>query len=273
MEKNLNLREIANEMKAAQEQARQIEPFTSRFSDFDITSAYEVSRLIHKSQIDKGALAIGRKIGFTNPDMWSIYGVREPIWAHVYDRSVVQLSGSHINCHIERFTEPKIEPEIVIHFGSTPPESSNPVEILECVDWIANGIEIVQSHFPGWEFKAADTIADSALHATLLVGEPQYVNQLGTDLLSELEHFTINLFCDGALQEQGKGSNVLGSPLMAIEHLISILAKQPNAPSLKAGELVTTGTLTPALPVYVGQVWTTDLDGILLPNISVSFEI
>jgi 2-oxo-3-hexenedioate decarboxylase len=198
--------------------------------------------------------------------------VCEPIWAHIYDRSVVHLSNSHTNCNIDEFTEPKIEPEIVIHFESTPPESGDPVEILECVDWIANGLEIVQSHFPGWKFKAADTIADSALHATLLVGEPQSVKKLGTDLLADLKNFSIDLLCDGTLQEQGKGTNVLGSPLMAIVHLISVLTNQPDAPALKAGELVTTGTLTPALPVSAGQTWTTNLGGIPLPNISVTFE-
>ncbi|MBT8368154.1 MAG: hypothetical protein KJP23_25965 [Deltaproteobacteria bacterium] len=94
---------------------------------------------------------------------------------------------------------------------------------------IAHGIEIVQSHFPGWKFHAVDTIADSALHATLLVGEPQYVNRLGPRVTSDLERFAITLLCDGNVCERGRGSNALGSPLVAVAHLIGVIAKQPHS--------------------------------------------
>jgi hypothetical protein len=67
----LDPRVIAQEMKAAQDDVRQIEPFTSRLSRFDNAVAYEVSHLIHNARIKEGAVAVGRKIGFTNPDMWA----------------------------------------------------------------------------------------------------------------------------------------------------------------------------------------------------------
>jgi 2-oxo-3-hexenedioate decarboxylase len=149
--------------------------------------------------------------------------------------------------------------------------SDDLAEILACVDWIAHGIEIVQSHFPGWKFQAADVIADWALHGTLLVGEPQDVGRLGADLTTALERFTVTLSCDGSVREVGRGSNVLGSPLAAIAHLLAVLAQQRQAMPLQANELVTTGTLTPALPIHAGETWRTDLSGIALPGISVQF--
>lgn len=263
---------IAREMKAAQDECRQIEPFTSRWEGFSNVQAYAVARLIHEMRMEEGAVAVGRKIGFTNPEMWSIYGVHEPIWAYVYDTTIVQLTGPQARCRIGRYAEPKIEPEIVVHFRSAPPVSTHPAEVLACIDWIAHGIEIVQSHFPGWKFQAADTIADWALHATLLVGEPHEVNGLGPEVTSDLERFTITLACDGNVRERGRGSNVLGSPLVAVMHLITVIAKQPHAQPLLAGDLVTTGTLTPALSIHPSQNWTTNLEGISLPGISVSFE-
>ena len=263
---------LAQEMKAAQDQCRQIEPFTSRLRNFGTAEAYAVADTIHEMRLKEGATQVGRKIGFTNPEMWSIYGVREPIWAHLYDTTVVRLTGPHVQCSIEKFVEPKIEPEIVVHFHATPPESMEPAEILGSIDWIAHGIEIVQSHFPGWNFQAADTIADSGLHAMLIVGEPLEVSRLGPAAISDLETFMITLSCDGNLRERGQGSNVLGSPLRAVAYLIDVIAKEPEASPLKSGELVTTGTLTPALPIHAGQNWTTKLNGIALPGISVSFE-
>jgi 2-oxo-3-hexenedioate decarboxylase len=80
------------------------------------------------------------------------------------------------------------------------------------------------------------------------------------------------LSCDGDVREQGKGSNALGSPLRAVGHLISVLAKQPHASALQSGEMVTTGTLTAALPIRPGQTWSTNLKGIELSGITISFE-
>ena len=111
----------------------------------------------------------------------------------------------------------------------------------------------MQSHFPGWKFEAADTVADWALHGTLLVGEPQEIDRLGSDLIASLERLSLALSCDGVLRERGTGSKVLGSPLLAIAHLISVLAKQPEYMSLQANELVTTGTVTTAQPVRAGE--------------------
>ncbi len=84
--------------------------------------------------------------------------------------------------------------------------SADTSEILASIDWIANGIEIVQSHFPGWKFKAADTIADWGLHATLIVGEPLEMKRFGENVVSDIEDFTVTLSCGGDVREQGKGS-------------------------------------------------------------------
>jgi 2-keto-4-pentenoate hydratase len=259
---------VAEEMKAAQDRCRQIPPFTSRLAGFAGDAAYEVARLIHEARVAEGATPVGRKIGFTNRNIWAEYGVYEPIWAHVYDTTVSRLSNSTGACALTRFADPRIEPEIVFHFKSAPPVTDSPSEILRCVDWIAHGIEIVQSHFPDWRFQAADTVADSSLHATLMVGEPRGMEQLGPDLVARLEMFTIALSCNGVERDRGGGANVLGSPLAAIAHLIGVLARQPGSQPLQAGELVTTGTLTRALPIRAGETWTTQLYGLELPGIS-----
>jgi 2-keto-4-pentenoate hydratase len=262
---------IANQMKAAQDGGLQIEPFTSQLSGFDVSSAYAVSHLLHKARLDEGAIPVGRKIGFTNPDMWSKYGVREPVWAYIYDTTVVHLSAKKEMCSIRRFVEPKIEPEIVFHFHSAPPVDGDISAILGTIDWVAHAFEIVQSHFPDWKFRAADTVADWGLHGTLLVGEPQTVDRLGPDLIAALKRFSIVLSCDGEVREEGKGSNVLGSPLAAIAHLIAVLVKQPQYMPLQANEMVTTGTITTALSIHAGETWRTELEGIALPGLSVEF--
>ncbi len=271
MAATLDLDALAAEMKAAQDSVRQIEPFTARFTGFDLGTAYEVAQRIHRMHLAEGAQSVGRKIGFTNPDMWARYGVRAPIWAHVYDRTVVQLNETQAVCRLDRFTEPKIEPEIVLQFRTAPRAGADLAGILDAVGWVAHGFEIVQSHFPGWKFRAPDTVADWALHGTLLIGPPQPPLRLGTEIVAALESFALRLSCNGRLIETGKGSNVLGSPLAAIAHLLSVLAAQPNYAPLQAGEIVTTGTITTAQSVQPGETWQSEVQGIALPGLSVAF--
>jgi 2-oxo-3-hexenedioate decarboxylase len=144
------------------------------------------------------------------------------------------------------------------------------VAILDCVDWIAHGFEIVESPFPGWKFKAADTVAACAMHAALLVGEPRSIERLGADVARDIVRFTVTLACDGKARDRGVGANALGSPLAAVAHLAAVLAKQCKP--LAAGELVTTGTLTGAPAIRPGESWSTTLDGIDLPGLTVKLE-
>jgi 2-keto-4-pentenoate hydratase len=163
------------------------------------------------------------------------------------------------------------EPEIIFRFRSAPPVGEGLDAILESIDWIAHGFEIVQSHFPGWRFQAADTVADGSLHGMLFIGGPQPVATLHHDLLERLSSFSVTLSCDGVLQEVGRGSNVLGSPLAAIAHLVEVLRRQAQYAPLQAGEIVTTGTITTARPVRVGDKWNTRLGGIALPGFTLEF--
>jgi 2-oxo-3-hexenedioate decarboxylase len=65
---------------------------------------------------------------------------------------------------------------------------------------------------------------------------------------------------------------VLGSPLLALRHLIQVLAHAPNSRPLHAGEIISTGTLTLAMPVLAGQRWTTKVFGIPLEEITLEFD-
>jgi 2-oxo-3-hexenedioate decarboxylase len=65
---------------------------------------------------------------------------------------------------------------------------------------------------------------------------------------------------------------VLGSPLLALRHLVQLLAGDLQNPPLGAGELVSTGTLTLAMPARAGQTWTTKVQGIPLEEIELRFE-
>jgi 2-oxo-3-hexenedioate decarboxylase len=265
------LRQVAARIRAAQAGVRQIEPFSSRYPAFDLESAYAVAQTVHADRVAEGAVPVGRKIGFTNAAMWELYGVREPIWGHVYDHTVRHLDQNAGTCGLGAFTEPRIEPEIAFHFHSPPPAGADARALLACIDWFAHAFEIVQSHFPGWRFRAADAVADGSLHGILLLGEAVPVERLGAEPEAALEAFSVELWCNGEVIECGRGANVLGSPLRALAHLVAVLSSQPESLPLQAGEIVTTGTITTARSVQPGERWHTSLDGIASPGLAVEF--
>lgn len=268
----LDLDVLAQEMKTAQDSVQQIQPFTTRVQDFDLSVAYDVAHRIHGTRLQEGAKPVGRKIGFTNRDMWRRFGVGEPIWAYIYDTTVIQLQSTQSRFSIGSYAEPKIEPEIVFGFRTAPPSDGQLSDVVNAIDWVAHGFEIVQSHFPGWRFQAPDAVADWALHGALLIGPPQPVSELGRDAITALESFSLTLSCNGRVVETGQGKNVLGSPLAAIGHLSSVLTQQPDYVPLKEGEIVTTGTITMAHSIQVGETWRSEVQGVGLAGLTVEFD-
>lgn len=262
---------LAQEMIARRTAVRQGEPLTALHPGFDMPSAYEVALAMHEARIAEGAVPVGRKIGFTNFEMWKLFGVAEPIWAHTYDRTVSRLDPAGTSCSLAPFAEPRIEPEIAFAFRSAPPPGADPAVLLECIEWAALAFEIVQSHYPGWRFQAADTVADGSLHGHLYLGEPVPVARIAPDPVAALASFTLALACDGEVREVGRGANVLGSPLSAVGHLVNLLARQPRFRPLAAGEIVTTGTITTARAVRPGEAWTTRIEALALPDIALRF--
>jgi len=62
-------------------------------------------------------------------------------------------------------------------------------------------------------------------------------HSLWPGLLTHLERFTITFSCAGNVLERGLGFNTHGSPLTAIGHLISVIAKQPFGPIFALGAI------------------------------------
>ena len=262
---------IADEVFATIGTGRQIAPFTSRAGGLTLDGSYRVTALLNKRYEARGDKKLGRKIGFTNRTIWEQYNVYAPIWGYVYDSTVHDLSNT-ASLPLAGFTEPRIEPEVVFGLGRAPTSSMDETALLSCVDWVAHGFEIVQSIFPEWKFSAADTVAANGVHGALLIGPRHKIGLQVAEWGKVLSAFEIDLLCEGRTIDRGQSKNVLGGPVSALRHLVDLLARDEINPPLAAGEVVTTGTLTRAMPVRSGETWSTALDGIPLAGIQVRFE-
>jgi 2-oxo-3-hexenedioate decarboxylase len=261
---------IAEEILAALGSGRQIAPFTSRPSGLTLDDAYRITALLNQKREVRGEKRLGRKIGFTNRTIWQQYNVYAPIWGYVYDSTVHNLEST-ATLPLAGLAEPRIEPEIVFGLATAPSPDMDDAALLACVDWVAHGFEIVQSLFPDWIFLTADTVAADALHGALLIGPRHRIGTRGGEWRKMLSDFAIDLYCDGRIVDRGHSANVLDGPLAALRHFVSLLAGDPLNHALAAGEIVTTGTLTRAMPVRPGEIWSTTLNGVALDGIKLRF--
>ena len=232
--------------------------------------SYAAARALHETRTREGWRPVGRKIGFTNRSIWPRDGVYEPIWGTVYDRTLIKAINNQATVVLEGLNQPRIEPEICFGLRAAP-RSSSATDLLASIEWVAHSVEIVQCDQPGWKTSLEHSTAFNGLHGRLIVGAPVEVEQL-PGLEAQLPRFEMILKKGSAVIDRGKGEIVLGSPLAALGHLVGLLARQPKAPPLAAGEIISTGTLTDAHPVAPGESWSTEIRGLPLPGLSLRFS-
>jgi 2-keto-4-pentenoate hydratase len=262
---------LADDLIRLHERPAEVARFSERYPGLTPTDGYDAAAVLHRHRLAQGWKVAGRKIGFTNRAIWPRYGVYEPIWGTVYDRTLISATKNHALIDLAGLIQPRIEPEICFKLKTAPLAGSSPAELLASIEWVSHSIEIVQCHHPEWRLTLPDSTADNGLHGRLIVGTTIPTGELA-DLASALPELEIRLLKDGMEVERGVGANALGSPLLALAHFLEVLARQPRAPALAAGEIVTTGTLTDAHPVRPGECWSTELSGLPLHGLRVDFQ-
>ncbi|WP_315830890.1 hydratase [Bradyrhizobium prioriisuperbiae] len=253
---------IARELLGLLGSGRQVTPFASRPGGLDVADAYAVVAKLRDLRKARGETPVGRKIGFTNRSMWTTYGVNGPIWNYMYDKTVHDLPAGGGDFALAGLAQPLIEPEIALHLARAPQSGMNDAELLGCIDWIAHGFEVVQSVYPNWSFTATDAIAGYGMHAAYLIGERHTITDDLARWDKALGTFTLQLKRNDGLSREGRAQNVLDGPLPALRFLIDEIARHPGSEPLAAGEIITTGTLTDAMPIAAGETWSTTLAGI-----------
>jgi 2-keto-4-pentenoate hydratase len=238
----------------------------------DLPAAYERALTVRQLRIARGERPRGYKVGFTNRNIWPRYQVFAPVWGPVWDSTVVLCEGEGV-VSLASISQPRLEPEAVFGLAATPPANASLDDLFACVEWVAPGFEVVQSHMPGWVFTAPDTVADGGLHARLLVGQRVPVAQVAASAQAfdeRLADTRVGLQHGDKTVETGVGANVLDGPLHALLHFLQALREYPGATDLQPGDVVTTGTWTDAWPVEPGQQWTARFDE-PLPSLRVTF--
>jgi 2-oxo-3-hexenedioate decarboxylase len=90
------------------------------------------------------------------------------------------------------------------------------------------------------------------------------------DLAAQLHDCEVTLRRDGAVAGRGVGANALGHPALALAHLVDVLGRQSRFEPLEAGEVITTGTLTAAMPIKAGETWSSEYGNLPLTGLKLT---
>ncbi|WP_257167589.1 2-keto-4-pentenoate hydratase [Bradyrhizobium sp. SRS-191] len=159
------------------------------------------------------------------------------------------------------------EPEFAFRLGVDLPPRPTPYdvgEVLAAVATLHPAIEIPDSRFADFVSAGeAQLIADNACAHLFVLGEPATADWRSRDLVEERPRITLR-----GETFIGHGRNVLGDPRVALAWLVNELSALGI--TTQAGQVVTTGTCHPPLPIASGDVMDADFGD--LGRVSVRFE-
>ena len=186
--------------------------------------------------LDDGARAIGWKLGLGTPAAMEQHGTTAPLVGFLTDRGLRE-PGSEIE--IGGWTKPTAEPEIAVHIASDVPGNADRDAVAAAIGGLGVAIEIVD--IDGGEVETI--LAGDIFHRYVVLGGASGGVELD-DLRAGIRHG------DGA-EQVDEPLALVGDPITAVAHLATHLAAFGE--TVRAGEVLITGSIVPALAVAPGD--------------------
>jgi 2-oxo-hept-3-ene-1,7-dioate hydratase len=250
---NETIAKCAQELFDAERDRTQIEQFSKRFPTMTVTDAYAVQAAWVARKLSAGHKAVGHKIGLTSRAMQQAAQINEPdsgtLMEHMMMRSGERFSMS-------RFIAPMVEVELGFILRKDLPRADHSVEeVLDATQYLVPALEIIDARIERTDRhtkvprKVVDTISDNAANAAVIVG----ATQIPTAQLAALDLPWVGaaMLKNGAVEETGLASGVLGHPAVGIVWLARRLAQYGHA--LRAGDFVLSGSFTRPMPLALGD--------------------
>jgi len=247
-----NTEEIAQSIYDARLQKRAIAPVRDTHGLDSAEDAYAAQELNTRRYVSEGRRLIGRKIGLTSVAVQQQLGVDEPDFGMVWG-DTEYLPGQAIP-HSD-FMQPKIEAEIIFKLGrELDGERIGEVDVLNAVDQVYAGVEIVDSAIADWDIRLVDTIADNASSGGFVICPvPRRLSDIDLRLCGMV------ISSGGDTLSSGLGAACLGNPLNALAWLARKMVAVGRP--LAAGDIVLSGALGPMVPAEAGRDYLVEIGG------------
>jgi 2-keto-4-pentenoate hydratase len=251
----------AEALRVAERDRMPIGPLTVEYPGMDTDDAYEIQLINVGKRVDNGHVVRGHKVGLTSKAMQEMLGVNEPDYGHLFDDMFV---FEDFDINTEELCQPRVEIEIGFILGGPLRGSGcNVADVLLATAYVVPAIEIIDSRIADWKITLADTIADNASSARLVLGgRATPISEV------DLRSIEASLLCNGVVADTGLGAAVLGNPATAVAWLANKVSA--FGVSLEAGHVILPGSCTRAFDVAAGDRIRADFD--ILGSVGVSFK-
>jgi 2-keto-4-pentenoate hydratase len=206
--------------------------------------AYALQGEVARRREDRGERIIGYKIGCTSRAIQDQLGIREPIFARVFDTGFF-AAGSRLG-HA-RFANLAIEGELAIRLSRDLPHG--PLSDEESIEALASVFPVIELHhyvLPAGEPSVAALIASGGMHAGLVLADQETAAPGRVPMVSELE-----VAIDDDLAGMTTDPWTMGGPAATLRWLAARLADWDL--SLRRGQVILTGSALPLFPVRPGS--------------------
>lgn len=229
----------------AMNQRSTIAPLTTQAPAISIDDAYLISRRFLERRLARGERVVGTKIGVTSKAVMTMLNVHQPDFGYLTD-TMMFATGAEVPAS-RTLIAPRAEGEIafILKRDLCGPGVTN-ADVIRATDFVMPCFEIVDSRITDWKIKIQDTIADNASCGVVVLGD-RAVKPTAVDLSTCGIVVTLN----GEIISTGAGAAALGSPVNCITWLANTLGAR--GVSLKAGEVILSGSLVPLQPVKPGD--------------------
>lgn len=214
---------------------------------------------------------VGWKVGLTNPAAQQRFGVPHPVAGAIFHGTLRERSGAELPRGFG--IVPAVESDLLVRIRDEGINEAGEdhVALLRHIEAVIPFIEL-----PDLVFAGADVPWSGPLLVAINVGARLGV--LGEEVPAEaspafaarLAAMTVTLARDGQELARAPGTALLGHPLNALAWLIGDLRAEGRR--LQAGDYVSLGGFSPALPAAAGE-WRATYEGLAAAPVSVSVRL
>jgi len=243
-------RELARLLATLRREGRQQSGLDQRLVPPDKPIAYRVARLVEE---ELGWDVAGWKIAAMKEGLQRELRTDSPIYGRVYDPLI---KPSPVSVEHARQCSPIPEVEYQALLGADLPPREAPYSMAEVEEAIASlhpGIELAECRFVhDAAFPPLPAIlADGAGSGTIVYGPP-IDNWRQRDIAGQ----EVVLTCNGTVRRKGRAAELLDHPVVPLTWLANELSR--TGIGMKAGQIVSTGTLTGMLRPKRGETFVGD---------------
>lgn len=209
---------------------------------------YAVQQLVHQLLAEGGwGARVGWKIGCTSPVMQELLGIDHPCAGGVLEQGTRTREGQFDRANDRQLG---VECELAVRLRTElRPEDGplTPERAAAAVGACAAAIEVVDDRYSDFRTLGTPTlIADDFFGAGCVLAQEVELDP------SRLKEAELSMTIDGRQIGSGRGSDILGDPLIALAWLATVLAEQGRG--LRAGDFVLLGSVVPVQWIEGGEV-------------------